>query len=333
MAAFEKPAISLRWDRLESSRLAWAFGISLGLHLLFFGTYQVGKKYGWWRDFHLPKWAQSRRMLTEVLKKPNAPVSQAPKEQQMMFLDVSPEQEAAEAPKEAVHYSNRNSKAANPEPQPVVESTVPKITGKETRFAKTEDVPRVKYVPAPPVAPPDPKPAPEEKPRPAEKPGDLAMAKPKPEPPKEAGAAEQARPRTLKEARARQEAAKPPGEKMKQEGGVNRRADNSAFDVKLTTNGAYDAAVIEAIRQRWYTLLDERSYASDTQGRVVLQFQLHSDGRVTDMSVAENSAGEVPGLLCQKAVLDPSPYAAWSNDMRKMLKSDECSVQFTFYYN
>ena len=332
MAAFEKPAISLRWDHMESSRLAWAFGISLALHLLFLGTYQMGKKYGWWRDFHWPKWTQSPRMLTELLKKPNAPVPQSPKEPQMMFLDVSPEQAVVEPPKDAVFYSSRNSKAANAEPEPVVASNVPKITGKETRIVKTEDVPREKFIPLQPVAPPVPKPAHEEKPKPAQKPGDLAMAKPKPEPPKETGAAELPRPRTLKEARARQEASKPPGEKMKQEGGVTRHAHVASFDAKLTTNGAYDAALVEAITQRWFTLLDERSYASDAQGRVVLHFRLHYDGRVTEMSVADNSAGEVLGLICQKAVLDPAPYAAWSSDMRRMI-GDERMIQFTFYYN
>jgi len=92
-----------------------------------------------------------------------------------------------------------------------------------------------------------------------------------------------------------------------------------------------DAALVEAISQRWFTLLDERDYASDSRGKVVLQFALHYDGRVSDMNMAENTTGEVLGLICQKAVLDPAPFAAWPSDMRRIL-GDVRHIQFTFYY-
>jgi hypothetical protein len=58
---------------------------------------------------------------------------------------------------------------------------------------------------------------------------------------------------------------------------------------------------------------------------------LHYDGRITDMNMAENSAGEVLGFICQKAVLDPAPFAAWPSDMRRTL-GDIRNIQFTFYY-
>jgi hypothetical protein len=52
---------------------------------------------------------------------------------------------------------------------------------------------------------------------------------------------------------------------------------------------------------------------------------------VTDMKVAENNVGEMLGLLCQKAVQDPAPYAAWPSDMRRLLGNTR-SIQFTFIY-
>ena len=119
---------------------------------------------------------------------------------------------------------------------------------------------------------------------------------------------------------------------MKQEGGVSRRHITPSFDTKATPFGAYDAALVEAISQRWFTLLDQRDYASDSRGKVVLQFRLHHDGRVTDMNMANNTAGEVLGLICQKAVLDPAPFAAWPSDMRRTL-GEIRNIQFTFYYN
>ncbi len=118
---------------------------------------------------------------------------------------------------------------------------------------------------------------------------------------------------------------------MQQDGGVSRHHEMASLDTKATPFGAYDAALVEAISQRWFTLLDERDYASDSRGKVVLQFRLHYDGRITDMNMTENSAGEVLGFICQKAVLDPAPFEKWPSDMRRTL-GDIRSIQFTFYY-
>ena len=90
--------------------------------------------------------------------------------------------------------------------------------------------------------------------------------------------------------------------------------------------------MVEAISQRWYSLLDERSYASDSRGKVVLQFVLHQDGRISDMNVAENSSTEMLSIICQKAVRDPEPYAAWPAEMRRTM-GEIRRIQFTFYYN
>ena len=175
---------------------------------------------------------------------------------------------------------------------------------------------------------------PEIKPKPAYTPGDLTMAKPSPTPRKDEGDANEAkppRPRKVSELPQSVRDRILPGEKMKLDGGVNRHAQFASLDTKATPFGAYDAALVEAISGRWYTLLDEREYAADSRGKVVLRFCLHHDGRVTDMNVGDNSAGEVLGLLCQKAVLDPAPFAAWPSDMRRTL-GDTRNIQFTFYY-
>jgi len=117
---------------------------------------------------------------------------------------------------------------------------------------------------------------------------------------------------------------------MKQEGGVKRRLEIASLDAQATPFGAYDAALVEAISARWFTLLEQRNYSSG--GKVVLQFHLHYDGRISDMTVAENTAGEVLGLICQKAVLDPAPFGVWPGDMRRLL-GDSRGIQFTFFYN
>jgi outer membrane biosynthesis protein TonB len=65
---------------------------------------------------------------------------------------------------------------------------------------------------------------------------------------------------------------------------------------------------------------------------VVLQFSLHQDGRISDMNVAQCSTSEMLSIICQKAVRDPEPYAAWTTEMRRTL-GEVRKIQFTFYYN
>ena len=51
------------------------------------------------------------------------------------------------------------------------------------------------------------------------------------------------------------------------------------------------------------------------------------------MKVNESNVGELLCLLCQRAVLDPAPYARWPSDMRQVLGEDHREVVFTFHYN
>jgi outer membrane biosynthesis protein TonB len=328
---------SFRQERIESSRLVWAFVISMVLHLLVFGGYETGKKLNWWQNAHWPAWLSPVKRLADALKK-KEPLQTAqplqPSEPPLLFVDVNPANAAAEAPKNATHYSSLNSEAANPEIDK--ESNLPKITGEQKHVIKTEDVPRNKPVPLQPApsppAPKEPEPKEEVKAKPTEPPGDLAMAKPEPKPDKEPGPAPHTRPRTVREALARLPDNMLAGQKMKQEGGVRRKLEMSLFDTAASPLGQYDSTLISAIQTHWWALLDERNYAAESRGKVVVQFVLHPDGRVTDMSVSENTAGEVLGYICEKAIQDPAPFPVWPAEMRRML-GETRQVQFTFYYD
>ena len=331
---------SLRQERAESSRLAWAFVISLAVHLLLFGGYETGKKMGWWENAHWPAWLSPLKKLADALKKKDLQTAQPlqPQEPPLLFVDVNPANASPEPPKNATHYSSVNSLAANPEV--TKESPLPDISGEQKHVIKTEDVPRNKPVPLqptpPPAAPPaeETKPQEEAKPKPKQPPGDLAMAKPDPAPSKDPGEKEtpHTKPRTIAEALARLPDNQLAGQKMKQEGGVHRKLNLSLFDAAATPFGAYDQYLIAAIQSHWYALLEERSYAAESRGKVVLQFVLHPDGRVTGMTMSDNTAGEVLGYICEKAVLDPAPFSAWPNEMRRMIGENR-PIQFTFYYD
>jgi hypothetical protein len=313
-------------------RLVWAFAISVAFHLLFFGGYHLGERLHWWDNARWPAWLAPIKKLTQALKPPDIRQPPAPKEVPLLFVEVSPVQETAEPPKDAKYYSSRNSQAANPEPDK--ETDTPRITGEQTRVVKTEDVPRNKFTPLQPVAPApqDQEEQEEQKPKPTPPPGDLALGKPEQRQQPTPGDAPRPRPRTIKEAKARMADNRLAGEKMKQEGGVRRHLEISSLDAKATLTGAYDYAFIQAVQQRWYALLDDWNYSAEGRGKVVLQFQLHSDGRISEMKVSENTVSEVLALICEKAVLDPAPYDKWSKEMRLNLE-DPRKVQFTFYYD
>lgn len=336
MSVAGEPKWSLRLEQAESSRLAWAFAISLVVHLLLCGGYYTGNKYNVWARWHWPSWLRPVQKMVELFKpKEVPPAVLQPKPQEevpLMYVDVSSAQATPEPPKNAVFYSDKNSVAANPEADKI--TNVPKITGTQEEIVKTEDVPREKFVPPQPTRPlpPAKEPEPELQAKKTQEPGDMTMAKPDLVPKKGEGQEAHTRPRTIQEAMARQPDKRLPGQKMKQEGGVRPRLEIASLDAKATPVGAYDAALVEAIAQVWYSLLDAQEYASDYRGKVVLQFHLHSDGRATDVKVAENTAGSIPGLLCETAIDKPNPYPPFPGDMRRIV-GETRSIQFTFYYH
>ena len=384
----------MRLDQAESSRLAWAFGVSIALHLLIGSTYYTGKKLDWWQNFQLPAWLQPVVKITQLLKpKDLVPVPPEPPKDEppLMFVEVSPSQATTEPPKDAKFYSSLNSQAANPEASKI--SNVPKIEGDQTEIVRTHDVPfrqeqeppapppppepapRAPDPPAPePVAstppappppaveplrpaiqpretatpppPPEPTPSlagpdplppappvkPEPEPVPINTPGNQALAMIRPQdtaPPQQPSPPPRARPTKLSQVPSPDHNLA--GKKMALDGGALRLAMTS-LDARATPYGAYDAALIYAVQRSWYRLLDDRGYASDDRGKVVLEFVLHPDGRISNIKIIENSASGLLGIICQRAIEDPEPFDPWPSDMHRML-GDTRRIQFTFYYN
>jgi len=359
---------SLDLWRAWTNSLVRAFALSLAFHFLLFSGIEIGRSMGLWQTTAIPAWLsqaaiESMRTAADQKNKPREPDLAGMHETPLLFVEVDPVQTTVVPPKEAKYYSSRNSTAANPDP--VRETGAPKIDGKQTKVVKTMDMARL--LPAPAPAKPEPKPEPptpapetpkplqptvaearpEVKPQPAiaqeevklgPKPGDMDIvtAQPKPAgaPPAAQPAAPspepRARPRTIVAALAQKGMLA--GGKSQQDGGVKRRATMSSLDVKATPFGAYDAAIIAAIQQRWFDLLDQNDYTRGRTGKVMLDFRLMEDGRITVMQVSDNDVGELLGLICQRAVLDPAPYAPWPADMKRMLRSNYRDVRFTFYY-
>jgi len=244
----------------------------------------------------------------------------------------------------------------------VANANAPKINGHQTDAPKTEDVP--KLVPRTTVntpaqtaqdAPKIEDPPPPAKLQPAvsspstapptvaqtaaaegpQTPGETDRLQPKrnqatPPPAAQPADPQPARPRTLRQALAQRD--QTPGVQMQQEGGVPQHAFTSSLDAKATPFGEYDAAIIDAVSQRWYELLESRRFAQDRTGKVMLRFRLKSDGSVIEMQTVENTVGELLGYLCQESIEEAAPFAKWPPDMVRMIGSNYREVTFTFYY-
>jgi outer membrane biosynthesis protein TonB len=317
-----------RLTQPELNGLARALIISLALHTLAYGTHMAATRYHWFQNLHVPAWLQRAQ---QKLAPPLKPIQQVAQEPPLLFVEVNPAINV-EPPKQAKHYSDKNSRAANPDAD--VDSATPKISGAQTVVARTEDSVASKPQPQPLQPSPTPQTEPEAKPKPAQTPGDLAFAKPQTKLRDSEGRdeTERPKPRTIAEAVARQQAANSiAGAKMKQEGGVKAKRLETSLDAIATPFGAYDKAVIAAIQSRWYALIDNQPLTRAT-GKVTLNFHLNYDGRITELHVLETTVGELLTAFCQRAVQDPSPYEVWPSDMRREIGANFRDVTFTFYY-
>jgi hypothetical protein len=332
MAIAGTPEISLRPERAETSRLTWAFAISLALHLTSVGIYYAGHEFGWWKNLQWPDWLKPPRKLTELFQKPQAEPEEHKIEVPLVFVEVTPEQSTPDVPQKTPFYSDKNSIAANPNPK---DADVPKIDGKQTDMVKTEDVPRQKVFPLSPTPPSveiDKEPLPELKPKATYTPGDLAMAKPAETERKDDGQSDQVRPRTIKEARARLPAASQlPGPKLKQDGGVHRRG-NVRLDVQGSPFGDYDARLIYAVQKCWDDLLESRQFAGEQTGKVTIHFRLYSDGTIQQVTESESTVDSVLTLLCRMAIEHPAPYDPWPSELRHKIAENYRELKFTFFY-
>jgi len=301
--------------------------LSLAVHLFAWGGYAAGKEFGWWQRWHWPAWLPRLAIMKVV----PVPVLQN-NEEQLTFVEVA--QPTAEAPPNTKYYSSQNSLAADPTKG---NKDVPQLKGKQTEVVKTETVLRPDFnklqaAPATPQQKTQPAPAvPQPKTQPAVQPGDLTLGKPQDSKPQDSKPQEQPRPRTLKQA-SEQQTHQLPGQQMKQEGGARLHARGPSLDVVGKPFGAYDQAFIEAVTQRWYDLLDSRQFAMDRTGKVMLRFHLNYDGTITEMSVVQNTVGDLLGYVCQNAVNDPAPFAKWPGNMRRMVGKNYREITFTFYY-
>ena len=119
------------------------------------------------------------------------------------------------------------------------------------------------------------------------------------------------------------------GEPMKQDGGVDRRGI-PAFNVTRGPMGEYGRRMWEAVQQKWYSILDERRFAGEHIGKVVVTFRLAPDGTVMDVKAIEDSAGEA--IFCETAIMVAASFGNWSNEMRSTYGPKPLDCTCVFWY-
>jgi hypothetical protein len=301
-----------------------ALAISLMIHLVFFATWKTG----------LISAIVPARRSQIPLRRPQASeppvlvVQQPPVQNRLAFSEVDPQLEVKTEPKDARFFAAVNTEASSRIPK--AGTDLPNIHGKDEKVVKTTPTKLEERQPSKPELKSESKTV--ENP-PMEKPpvGDLALRKPLPD---ATDAAKQKtieepgqqhrRPLTLAQADSGSQ-----GVQSKMEGGAKMEGLES-LAAKGRIAGRYFPQMFDAIGHHWRSF-DSR-FSPLAPGRVILGFQLHHDGRISDMTVLKTTVGEVPTLICQKAVLDPAPYPKWENEMRRELGSDQQNITIEFSY-
>jgi hypothetical protein len=98
----------------------------------------------------------------------------------------------------------------------------------------------------------------------------------------------------------------------------------------------YDREMIKAIQKRWRELRSASATPTNeaglTAGKVVVEFRLHADGRISDLKTVSTKVNNALTYLCEEAVADPEPYARWPEDMARKVGAESRVVRFTFDY-
>jgi hypothetical protein len=104
----------------------------------------------------------------------------------------------------------------------------------------------------------------------------------------------------------------------------------------LATNSAqvhpepYDRTLLEAITQRWYSLLDNVPTISG-KGKLVMEFKLRSNGTIVESWIVNSTVGPPLETTCQHAVLDTAPFAPWPETMRRAFTDGYRIMTLIFY--
>jgi TonB family protein len=109
------------------------------------------------------------------------------------------------------------------------------------------------------------------------------------------------------------------------QGGVTDPGAQIQFDTKGVEFGPWLRRFVAQVRRNWFV-----PYAAMTfRGRVVLQFNIHKNGRITDITVFQPSDIDAFNRAAYNAILGSSP----TEPLPPEYPEDKAFFTVTFYYN
>jgi hypothetical protein len=313
-----------------------AFLISALVHLLGYGGWKLGEQYKIFDgESRFLRWME-KAVTALAPAKPKVAAIQEKPPVELQFVETDPTLATAKPPDDATFQGAVNQVAANP--TITKPSDVPQIDGTQTKELRTMEAPLTAHETA--ARPPAPKAddTTEEKaksgaPKKTEV-GNIGSAAPRREAPpgvaeiKDQG--EAPKPKRIRRLKDAQIAQASPGARMFQSGGVGNVQLQSSLSVRSTAVGNYENALVTAVKERWYALLED--HRPSLSGSVRVEFVIHPNGSITDLKYLKNEMGEYFGGVCLEAISDPAPYGEWPPEMKRELQLDRWKVSFTFWY-
>lgn len=104
-----------------------------------------------------------------------------------------------------------------------------------------------------------------------------------------------------------------------------------SFSDTNVVHSEFDKTWLKTIQEHWSSLVNSSSLAP-RPGKVVVDFELRPDGGVAGLRIKSTEVGEPFSILCQRAILDPSPYPRLPRDLleKDRKKSRRLSLTFTY---
>jgi TonB family protein len=109
-------------------------------------------------------------------------------------------------------------------------------------------------------------------------------------------------------------------------------ASSSSLEILTSTDGVdfqpYLAKAVGKMRRNWYAVMPDAARRGE-RGKVVLEFEIQSDGKITEPAVVSNSGNSVFLRAAQSAVRSSSPLEPLPPGFRR----PAVKLRFTFLYN
>ena len=106
----------------------------------------------------------------------------------------------------------------------------------------------------------------------------------------------------------------------------------AAVDARWSNYGVYLQRMIETVQRQWDALISEGKYTPKSGSKVTVKFKINSEGGVTRIvNVSGGEAGTQAESYCVSAIVKPSPFGKWTDNMIAVLGTEQ-EMTFVFYY-